>query len=81
MQHRDDHPVRYRVTGRRNNITVVVRELGSLDEANALARRIVQVPGTDVDITEIPDPTETDLATFSRELSESIGWREHSKTS
>lgn len=76
MQHRDQHPVRYRVTGRRNNITVVVREALTKDDAEALARLITEVPGTDVEITEVPDPTETDLATFSRELSESIGWRE-----
>lgn len=80
MQHRADHPVRYRVTGRRNNVTVVVRELGSLDEAEALAQRIIQVPGTDVEIAEVPDPTETDLATFSRELSHSIGWRDDKAT-
>ena len=80
MQHRDQHPVRYRVTGRRNNVTVVVRELGSLDEAETLARRIVQVPGTDVEIVEVPDPTETDLSTFTRELSETIGWRENAAT-
>lgn len=81
MQHRDHHPVRYRVTGRRNNVTVVVRELGSLDEAETLARRITQVPGTDVEIAEVPDPTETDLSTLTRELSETIGWRERTPTS
>lgn len=77
MQHRESHPVRYRVTGRRNNITVVVRESMTMNDARALARLIAEVPGTDVEITEVPDPTETDLSTFSRELSESIGWREN----
>ena len=77
MEHRPNYPVHYRVTGRRNNITVVVRELSTREEAETLARRIIQVPGTDVEITELPDPTETDLATFTRELSESIGWREN----
>lgn len=74
MEHR--HPVRHRVTARHHNVIVVVQETATREEAEALARRMVVVPNTDVDIEEIFDPTETDLTTFSRELSEAVGWRE-----
>lgn len=74
MQHR--HQVRYRVTARRNNVIVVVQETGTRAEADVLAARMESVDGTDAEIAEVIDPNETDLTTFSRELSESIGWRD-----
>jgi len=74
MQHR--HPVRHRVTARHHNVIVVVQETGTREEAEALAQRMTVVPGTEVEIEEVVDPTESDLTSFTRELSESVGWRE-----
>jgi len=78
MQQR--HPIRHRVTARHHNVIVVVQETATRTEAEAIARRMAIVPDTSVDIEEIYDPAETDLTTFSRELSESVGWRSSDTT-
>lgn len=73
MKHR--YPVHHRVTARHNNIVVAIQEASDRAGAEALAARMEQVPGTDVEIEEIPDPAETDLTALSRDISESVGWR------
>lgn len=69
------HPTRFRVTGKRHSITVVAQVFDTLAEANALARRMASIPNTEVEVAEVPDPTECDLTTLTRERSEAIGWR------
>ena len=73
MEHRI--PVAYLVTAHRHNVQVAARHAGNRNDAERIANRMRSVPGTTVEITEVPDPAETDLTTFSRELSESRGWR------
>lgn len=73
MKHRI--PVSYVVTAYRNNLQVASQQATELDAAERIATRMRAVPGTTVEVNEVPDPNETDLTTLSRELSESRGWR------
>ena len=62
------HPVHFKVTARRNNVVVWFQEAETRAEAEALQQRYESVPGTDAEIEEVHDPSETDLTTHTREI-------------
>lgn len=67
-----DHPVRYLVTVSRHT-HVMHRQLAETrEEADALAARFERVSGSEVDVTEVHDPAESDLTTHTREIVEDL---------
>lgn len=67
-----EHPVHYLVTVSRRTHVMHRQMAETREEADALAAKFESVSGTEVDITEVHHPAETDLTTHTREIVEDL---------